>query len=125
MPWEYSDNIIPDYVMGRTTCALFLSFRYHIVTPNYIYNRVKQLGKLYELRILLLQMDVRDPHSVLNELTKMCLAADITLMLAWSSEEAGKFIETYKIFENKPPDLIMEKSTGDDHSKVSFYKYSL
>lgn len=125
MPWEYSDDIVPDYVMGRTTCALFLSLRYHILKPDYIYNRVKALGKLYELRILLLQIDVKDPHAALKQLTKMCLVADITLMLAWSTEEAGKLIETYKIFENKPPDLIMEKSAGDDHSKVNFYKYSL
>jgi len=40
-------------------------------------------------------------------------------MLAWSSEEAGKLIETYKIFENKPPDLIMEKVEGNDYSKVN------
>lgn len=111
--------------MGRTTCALFLSLRYHMLKPDYIYNRVKSLGKLYELRVLVLQIDVKDPHTTLKQLTKMCLVADLTLMLAWSPEEAGKLIETYKIFENKPPDLIMEKSEGDDHSrvKISFSSY--
>lgn len=106
--------------MGRTTCALFLSVRYHILKPDYIYNRVKSLGKLYDLRVLLLQIDVTDPHAALKQLTRMCLVADLTLMLAWSSEEAGKLIETYKIFENKPPDLIMEKAEGDDYSRVNF-----
>lgn len=106
--------------MGRTTCALFLSLRYHMLKPDYIYNRVKSLGKLYELRVLLLQIDVKEPHAALKQLTRMCLVADLTLMLAWSSEEAGKLIETYKIFENKPPDLIMEKSEGDDYSRVRF-----
>lgn len=120
VPWEYSDTIIPDYVMGRTTCALFLSLRYHILKPEYIYNRVKSLGKLYELRVLLLQIDVKEPHTALKQLTRMCLVADLTLILAWTPEEAGKLIETYKIFENKPPDLIMEKSEGDDYSKVNF-----
>lgn len=123
VPWEYSDGIIPDYVMGRTTCALFLSLRYHMLKPDYIYNRVKSLGKLYELRVLLLQIDVKEPHAALKQITKMCLVADLTLMLAWSSEEAGKLIETYKIFENKPPDLIMEKAEGDDHSKVNFIQF--
>jgi len=118
VPWEYSDSIIPDYVVGRTTCVLYLSLRYHMLKPDYIYNRVKSLGKLYELRILLLQIDVKDPHNALKQLTKMCLVADLTLMLAWSCEEAGKLIETYKIFENKPPDLIMEKAEGDDYSRV-------
>lgn len=125
VPWEYSDDIKPDYIMGRTTCALFLSLRYHLLKPDYIYNRVKSLGKLYELRVLLLQIDVKEPHVALKQLTKMCLVADLTLMLAWSPEEAGKLIETYKIFENKPPDLIMEKSEGDDYSRVIFNFYKI
>lgn len=41
-------------------------------------------------------------------------------MLAWSSSEAGKIIETYKIYENKPPDMIMEKQESDAQLKVGF-----
>lgn len=91
-----------------------------MLKPDYIYNRVKSLGKLYELRVLILQIDVKEPHTVLKQLTKMCLVADLTLMLAWSSEEAGKLIETYKIIENKPADNIMEKVEGDDYTRVNF-----
>lgn len=118
VPWRFSDNVIPDYVMGRTTCALYLSLRYHKLKPDYIYNRVKSLGKLYELRVLILEIDVSNPQVSLKQLTRMCLVADLTLMLAWSSEEAGKLIETYKIYENKPPDLLMTKVEKDDYSKV-------
>lgn len=39
-------------------------------------------------------------------------------MLAWNPEEAAKIIENYKIFENKPPDRIMEKIENDPHQKV-------
>ena len=55
VPWEY-EEIVPDYVMGRTTCALFLSLRYHNLNPDYINERLKQLGKQYELRVLLVQV---------------------------------------------------------------------
>lgn len=44
-------------------------------------------------------------------------------MLAWSPEEAAKIIENYKIFENKPPDKIMEKIENDPHQKVSVLSY--
>nr|CAG4644238.1 EOG090X0BTB [Lepidurus arcticus] len=115
--WEYGE-IIPDYVMGQTTCGLFLSLRYHNLNPNYIYERLKSLGKQYELRILLVQVDVKDPHHPLKEITKICLLADLTLMVAWSPEEAGKMIETYKIFEHKPPDLIMEKPDTNSFAMV-------
>lgn len=63
-------------------------------------------------------MDIKDPHLELKQLTKICMFADLTLMLAWSPEEAGKIIEVYKLFENKPPDLIMEKQETDSTSQV-------
>lgn len=64
------------------------------------------------------KVDVADPHHSLKHLTRICILADLTLMLAWSAEDAGKIIETYKIYENKPPDLIMERSDTAPHQKV-------
>ena len=138
MPWEFGE-IVPDYVMGHTCCALFLSLRYHNLNPQYIHERLKDLGKQYELRILLvqvwqiccssfqlrykwlivfLQVDVKDPYIPIKDLTKICLLADLTLLLAWSDHEAGKMIETYKVFEHKPPDLIMEKQEKSSFTQV-------
>ncbi|KDR11226.1 hypothetical protein L798_14396, partial [Zootermopsis nevadensis] len=117
VPWEY-EEITPDYVMGRTTCALFLSLRYHNLNPDYINERLKQLGKQYELRVLLVQVDTKDPHHALKNLTRISILTDVTLMLAWSAEEAGRIIETYKIFENKPPDMIMEKQESSPYQKL-------
>lgn len=42
-------------------------------------------------------------------------------MLAWSPEDAAKIIETYKIYENKPPDLIMERTDTNPQQKVLIY----
>jgi len=115
--WEYSD-IVPDYVMGKTTCALFLSIRYHQLNPDYIHERLKLLGNAYNLRILLVQIDVADPHHALKHLTRISILADMTIMLAWNAEDAGKIIETYKIYENKPPDDIMERSDTAPYQKL-------
>lgn len=117
VPWEYSE-IVPDYVMGKTTCALFLSIRYHQLNPDYIHERLKALGHMYNLRVLLVQVDVPEPHHALKHLTRICILADLTLMLAWSSEDAGKIIETYKIYENKSPDAIMERSDTAPYQKL-------
>lgn len=42
----------------------------------------------------------------------------MTIMLAWSAEDAGKIIETYKKYEVKPPDDIMERSDSAPYQKV-------
>ncbi|XP_068945139.1 DNA excision repair protein ERCC-1 isoform X2 [Petaurus breviceps papuanus] len=118
VPWEFGE-IVPDYVMGQSTCALFLSLRYHNLHPNYIHERLQGLGKNYTLRVLLLQIDVKDPQRALKDLAKMCILADCTLILAWSPEEAGRYLETYKSYEQKPADLLKEKLEQDFVSRVT------
>uniref|UniRef100_A0A8B9VAM9 ERCC excision repair 1, endonuclease non-catalytic subunit n=1 Tax=Anas zonorhyncha TaxID=75864 RepID=A0A8B9VAM9_9AVES len=108
VPWEFGD-IVPDYVLGPSTCALFLSLRYHNLNPDYIHERLRSLGRSYALQLLLLQVDVKDPHQAVKELAKICVLADCTLILAWSPEEAGRYLETYKAYEQKPPDLLRER----------------
>ncbi|XP_041663370.1 DNA excision repair protein ERCC-1 [Cheilinus undulatus] len=118
VPWEFGE-VVPDYVLGLTTCALFLSLRYHNLNPNYIHERLKQLGQTYTLRVLLVQVDVKDPHHALKELARICVMADCTLILAWSPEEAGRYLETYKSYEKKPADLLKEQVEKDYLSKVT------
>ncbi|XP_053681221.1 DNA excision repair protein ERCC-1 [Anopheles nili] len=117
IPWEY-DDIVPDYVVGASSCVLFLSLRYHTLNPDYIHTRLKQLGKMYELRVLLVQIDVPEPQNALKQLTRICLLADLTLMLAWNPEEAGRIVEKYKLFENRPPDWIMERAEKHPHERL-------
>lgn len=59
IPWEYNDQIIPDYVVGKSACVLFLSIRYHNLKPDYLHERLKEIGKNYELRVLLVHVDVK------------------------------------------------------------------
>lgn len=68
---------MPDFQLGRTTCALYLrcvavqllrrpdvdvdledSLKYHRLHPEYIHQRIQKLGNAYNLRILLLMCDV-------------------------------------------------------------------
>ncbi|KAL7980672.1 hypothetical protein Chor_001826 [Crotalus horridus] len=131
VPWEFGE-VVPDYVLGQSTCALFLSLRYHNLNPNYIHERLRNLGKMYQLQVLLLQVDVagylncsssrpfqKDPHQAVKELAKICILADCTLILAWSPEEAGRYLETYKAYEQKPADLLKEKVEQDYLSRVT------
>ncbi|KAI5117222.1 hypothetical protein M0805_008692 [Coniferiporia weirii] len=105
---EFGD-IVPDFQLGRTTCALFLSLKYHRLHPEYIHQRIQKLGSTYNLRILLLMCDVSEHQDPIRELTKTCLINNITVMVCWSNEEAGTYLATYKAFEHRPPDLIKER----------------
>ncbi|XP_065511299.1 DNA excision repair protein ERCC-1 isoform X2 [Caloenas nicobarica] len=115
VPWEFGD-VVPDYVLGQSSCALFLSLRYHHLNPGYIHERLRHLGRSYGLQLLLLQ---KDPQQALKELAKVCILTDCTLLLAWSPEEAARYLETYKAYEQKPPDLLKERVEQDFLSRMT------
>ncbi|KAF7296110.1 DNA excision repair protein ERCC-1 [Mycena kentingensis (nom. inval.)] len=109
---EFGD-VVCDYQVGRTTGVLFLSLKYHRLHPEYIHTRIEKLGHSYSLRILLVVSDVTEHRDPIRELTKMCLINNITILVAFSSEEAGHYLATFKQFEHKPPDMIKERVDKD------------
>lgn len=116
-PYTFAD-IEPDYVVGRTACALFLSIRYHALHPNYIYARINRLGDNYDLRVLLVLVDHVEHKSYLKELSQLCIRSNFTLMLCWSIEDAAMYLERYKLSEDKPADTIMEKPTNYEYEEA-------
>ena len=105
LPWEYSD-IPSDYVLGNTTCALFLSLKYHRLHPEYIYSRIRALGGKYNLRVLLTMVDIQNHEESLKELSKTSLINNLTLILCWSAQEAGRYLELFKSYEHASPTSI-------------------
>lgn len=99
VPWEYSD-IPADYGLGLTTCALFLSLKYHRLHPEYIYTRIRNLQGKYNLRIVLTMVDIPNHEDSLRELSKTSLVNNVTIILCWSAAEAARYLELYKSYEH-------------------------
>ncbi|KAF8554698.1 hypothetical protein OG21DRAFT_1508592 [Imleria badia] len=62
--------------------------------------------------------DVTEHQELIRELTKVCLINNLTVIVAWSNDEAGQYIATFKQFEHKPPDLIKERVDKDYDSQL-------
>jgi len=111
--WSYA-TIDPDYEAGCSTAILFLSLKYHALKPNYIYERLKQVGHKYRLTVLLVLIDHMEFEAYLKELAKACILASVTLMCAWSFEEAGRIIDMYKMYEFTQDDMISGRQEGTE-----------
>ena len=123
LPWEYSD-IPADFILGATTCALFLSLKYHRLHPEYIYNRIRNLGHKYNLRILLTMVDIQNHEEPLKELSKTSMVNDLTLILCWSAQEAGRYLELFKSYEHASPSSIKaHQSTSYKDRLVDFVTF--
>ncbi|GKZ29443.1 ssDNA endonuclease and repair protein rad10 [Aspergillus brasiliensis] len=105
MPWEYAD-IPADYVVGSTTCALFLSLKYHRLHPEYIYSRIRLIAGKYLLRVILIIVDIPNHEESLKELSKTSIVNNMTLILCWSAPEAAHYLELFKSSENSQPTAI-------------------
>ncbi|KAF1826522.1 DNA repair protein rad10 [Dissoconium aciculare CBS 342.82] len=99
MPWEYGD-ILADYQIGQTACALFLSLKYHRLHPEYIYGRIKGLQGKYNLRIILTLVDIDNHEASLKELSKTSVINNVTVILCWSAAEGARYLELFKSSEN-------------------------
>ncbi|XDV30314.1 hypothetical protein PO909_033258 [Leuciscus waleckii] len=117
VPWEFGE-VMPDYVLGRTTCALFLSVRYHNLNPNYIHERLKQLGQSFTLRVLLVQVDVKDPHHALKELVTDCL----TTVKSVNKTDAMTLLSTFSVRNTFPLDVAHLIITYTTIQKIIFLK---
>lgn len=93
-------------MLGQTTCALFLSLKYHRLHPEYIYGRIRALGGKYRLRILLAMVDIGNHEEALRELAKTSVVNNLTLVLCWSASEAAHYLELYKSYEHASPTSI-------------------
>ena len=110
VPFAYS-KMVPDYIMSTTRCALFLSIKYHQLFPNYIHRRLGELSTDFTLRILLVMVDAKDNANPLLFLNKLAVTHNLTLILAWTEQEAARYLETFKALDGKDASLIQKRST--------------
>jgi DNA excision repair protein ERCC-1 len=107
--------------------------------PQYIYKRIAELKSDFMLRILLVLVDNtnnnnnkdhdtstssssssqqplhdkstnnNNTNGVLLQLNCLAVQHNLTLILAWSEAEAGRYLETYKAFDGKDASLIQRR----------------
>jgi DNA excision repair protein ERCC-1 len=115
------EDLVPDYVVGASSCALFLSLKFHIGNPKYVFNRMQDVAasKGWTARHLLILVDIDDPAAPLVELQKASVINSWTVLLSWSSAEAARYLETLRVSEKKSADSIKARSDADFPSKVA------
>ena len=64
--------------------------RYHLLKPEYLVGRVRELQRAFRPRVVLVHVDVEDPVAALGDVTATALRSDCTLICAWSHEGAAQ-----------------------------------
>ena len=107
-PKQVSNEIKADFATS-SACVLYLSLKFHNQHPKYVEMRIREIGRNYKVRILLVLVDTEDNVQLLLTINKICFNTNFTLILAWSIEECARYLETLKIYESKSSSSIQEK----------------
>jgi DNA repair protein Rad10 len=81
--WVFVDQMVPDFVLGPSTCAIFVSLRYHLLHPTYLGLRVHELQRSFRLCVVLCLVDAEDVVKPMCEVNKVAAMGDCTLLCAW------------------------------------------
>jgi len=103
--WVFGD-IVPDYICGLRTCVLFLSLKYHLMFPEYIGERMREVGRGFTVRLVLVRVDVANSDAPLEDVAVKGIAGGFGLVCSWSAEEGGRWLETLKACEHRGPDAL-------------------
>ncbi len=69
-----------------TTLAISCLHRFHLLKPEYVHHRIKELQRSFRLRLLICHIDVEDVVEPLAQVIKAALLNEITLICGWSPE---------------------------------------
>lgn len=108
-PWRFGDVGGPDYVVGRGIGIVFVSLQYHLLHPRYAYKRMRNVGREYRVKVLLVQVDTSDNDSPLQELCRDAMASSFVTLVGWSSKEVARYVEALKAMGNATAKPIMPR----------------
>lgn len=60
--------------------------RFHLLKPEYIHGRIRELQRAFTLRLLLCHVDIDDVVQPLGHIIKAALLNHMTLVCAWSPQ---------------------------------------
>ncbi len=72
---------------------------------------------------MLCDVDVVDAVKPLGEINKIAATNACTLVCAWCAEEVARYLETFKLFENKTAADIQERTEADYMSRLTSTHY--
>jgi DNA excision repair protein ERCC-1 len=64
-------------------------------------------------------VDVEDVVKALGEINKTAAVHACSLVCAWSPEEVARYLETFKLYENKTAENIQERTENDYASRLT------
>jgi len=88
-------DMIEDFALSDTCSSLFLSVKFHKLSPQYIGKRMEAMRRKVKTQVLVVHVDDADCEKCLLEIHGLAMAFHFVVVLAWSLQEAARYLEAY------------------------------
>lgn len=88
-PFKIDKDIFPDFIY-KNISIIFLSLQYHLCKPEYLHSKLHFSSKK---KFLLIFIDLKNYKNLIIELQELAEISNFILLLAFSENECGKFID--------------------------------
>lgn len=114
----YFGECTSDFHINSDVGVLFLGMSFHLMNSRYILGRLDGMTG-YKQRILLLYNDREGCDKEMVDVSVICIAKNATLLVGFSELECARYIETLKLFEKKPADVLLNvREKNETHESV-------
>lgn len=79
---QLAHRLVTDFCL--TICLECI--RFHLLKPDYVHHRIKELQRSFRLRLLVCHIDVEDVVEPLAQVIKAALLNEVTLICGWSPQ---------------------------------------
>lgn len=112
--YEWSTDISCDFAIKNQIGVLYLSLKFHREHQNYIKTRLAANNDYFPVNILLLVSSSENDSSQINELTQLCITHNITVVLAFNTEESARWIQSMYQTQNS----TLESLKTEDEANI-------
>lgn len=116
--WSFDSNITSDYEIGNFTSILFLSLKFHVSKPEYIYKRIGRMRKT-KLQVLIILLDVANFNTVLEEIFR---TIRITIILCKNYDECCRYLKGFDLCSKRTSEVLRKKESSVDNFLEAFPK---
>lgn len=106
--YSYDSSITSDYQIGFTINILFLSLKFHVAKPEYIFKRMAKLKKT-KIQILMVLLDIPNYNSILEEIFA---TVKLKIILCKNYDECSRYLKGFDSCAKRGAQVLRKKESN-------------
>ena len=118
LAFKIAKSIDADLLLSGEVCGFVVRVKEFLLERKEVEEKIAAVKKGYKLRFLFALVDTLDHEPAILLLNSLAFRRNVTLLLAWTWDDLVRYFKAFKVFENKPPDVLQGKLSDDFNTRI-------